>query len=348
LPAPFAFWQTWRNAAVERDYGTFLSDWQPDIVHVQHLQWVSARLLRMCAGIPTVLTLHDYWYICANSQLVRANARPCAGQSPRGCASCLLEARGTPGALAHPLACALAPALAWRNSYVRTCALMADIMLTPSREARDVYISAGFPAERLLAFENGLDPARLRCAPTYRAPRDHTVFGYLGGLAWQKGVHVLVEAFEGVDPQHELRIYGPLDVFPAYVEGLHRAATHPGTRFMGPVAPDTVGEVLGDLDYLVVPSLWAETFGMVVQEAQFVGVPVIASRIGALQRIRDGIDGRLFEAGDVKSLRRILRELAAHPESRQRLAAEIRRGPTICDQASALIQIYSRLCAASL
>jgi glycosyltransferase involved in cell wall biosynthesis len=337
------FVRTFRSRPIERAYASFLRCWRPEVIHVQSLQWVSAQLTRQHGRTPTVLTLHDYWHICANSQLLRADGSLCPGQSPSACVYCLLRGRGVHRVAAALLAVPLSPLLAWRNRYVRKSALRPDLLLTPSPQARDVCLAAGLAERPINAFDNGLDPLRFAGAPTRSAARDHAVFGYLGGLAWQKGVHVLVEAFRALPPQHELRIYGPQQTFPEYVQQLRGLATHPGIRLLGPVAPHEVGEALVDLDYLVVPSLWAETFGMVAQEAQYVGVPVIASRIGGLQRIRDGSDGLLFEPGDVAGLRRILERLAAHPEERERLAGGIRPGPTIDEQAQALVELYGHL-----
>ncbi|MEN6480179.1 MAG: glycosyltransferase family 4 protein [Anaerolineales bacterium] len=349
LPAPLAFWRTFRHLGTEGAFRAFLRAWLPDIVHVQHTQWVSARALRLCGDIPTVLTLHDYWYICPNGQLVQSGGAPCFGASARGCAACLLGAQGLPAGQVRVLAPFLAPALAWRNRYVRASALRAGLLLTPSPQARDIYVAAGFPAERLRAFDNGLDPARFKeLPPRPAAPRDHAVFGYIGALAWQKGVHVLIEAFRALAPQHELRIYGPENAFPGYVQRLRElAATHPGVHLLGPVPPEQVGAALADLDYLIVPSLWPETFGMVTQEANYVGVPVVASRIGALQRIRHGVDGLLFPPGDSGALSQILQCLAMHPELRANLVANLRPGPTIAEQAGGLVTLYQGLLAAS-
>jgi glycosyltransferase involved in cell wall biosynthesis len=343
-PAPLAFWHNYRHRPTERAFGRFLHDWRPTVLHVQHLQWVSAQLIRQSVGLPTVLTLHDYWFICPNSQLVRPGGRICLNASPTACAACLLAGHGLSPALVAIGAWASSPAVRWRNRYVKTSALRADLLLTPSQAARDLHLQAGFPAERLRVFCNGLDPRRFPAQPAKAAHRDHAVFGYLGGLSWQKGVHVLLEAFASLAPQHELRVYGPLDAFPDYADALRRLAQrHPGIHLLGPVAPDDVGVALAELDYLVVPSLWPETFGMVAQEAHYMGVPVIASRIGALERIRDGVDGRLFEAGNVAELARVLEHVAANPGLRSRYATQISPGPTIDDQALTLVDNYRQL-----
>lgn len=54
---------------------------------------------------------------------------------------------------------------------------------------------------------------------------------------------------------------------------------------------------------LVFPSIWFETFGLVAAEAMSHGIPVIASRMGAMSSlINDGVDGLLFEPHDARDL----------------------------------------------
>ncbi|MCB0062927.1 MAG: glycosyltransferase, partial [Caldilineaceae bacterium] len=72
------FWHTFRDQAIERAFVECLQTVQPDLVHFQHVQGVSARLIELAGNLPKVATLHDYWYFCANSQLIRPDRRPCA------------------------------------------------------------------------------------------------------------------------------------------------------------------------------------------------------------------------------------------------------------------------------
>ena len=55
---------------------------------------------------------------------------------------------------------------------------------------------------------------------------------------------------------------------------------------------------------LLVPSEWYETFGMVIIEAFACGIPVFASRLGAMaELIEDGKTGRLFTPGSIEEIR---------------------------------------------
>ncbi|MGL4650123.1 MAG: glycosyltransferase, partial [Caldilineaceae bacterium] len=84
-------WHTVRDRAIEAHFAGLLASYRPDLLHVQHLQGMSATLLRQAveAGVSRrVLTLHDFWFFCANSQLRRPDNVPCAGPSA-GCRNCV-------------------------------------------------------------------------------------------------------------------------------------------------------------------------------------------------------------------------------------------------------------------
>jgi glycosyltransferase involved in cell wall biosynthesis len=82
------YWHTFRDSAIERAFVTFLEEYQPDLLHYQHVQGVSARLIELAAGRPRVATLNDYWYFCANSQLIRPDRQPCSGPA-LACMNCV-------------------------------------------------------------------------------------------------------------------------------------------------------------------------------------------------------------------------------------------------------------------
>ena len=90
---------SYRNQAAERAFVAVAQRFQPDVVHVQHALHLSASLLPACAahGWPTVLTLHDYWFICPTVQLLRPGGKLCQGPgSGFACFECV--GRNEPGA----------------------------------------------------------------------------------------------------------------------------------------------------------------------------------------------------------------------------------------------------------
>lgn len=339
------YWHTFRDTAIEAEFERFLAAVRPDVVHFQHVQGVSARLIALARGRPRIVTLHDYWYFCANSQLVRPDRSVCSGPDwGAKCVDCAV-ARADLRAL-RMARLPLGLLFAYRNRYLARLCAGVDLFVAPSRFLRDQYVRHGFPAERIVVLENGLDTARLQHEPDPPLPvpltRPH--FGFLGALAWQKGVHVLIDAFNQMPQNASLTVYGDETTFPDYVARLKAAARHPHIRFAGRLDPRYVGAALRQMDALIVPSLWYENSPVTIQEAFAVGVPVIASRLGALaEKVQDGVTGRLFAAGDSADLARVLGELTAQPEQLALLRANIRSGPTIEQHAAELLNLYDRL-----
>jgi glycosyltransferase involved in cell wall biosynthesis len=336
------FWHTFRDTAIEATFQEFLAKVEPDIVHFQHVQGVSARLIHLASGGPRIVTLHDYWFFCADSQLVRPNGAVCAG--PRwgwNCVDCLTVRADLQWLRAlRPL---VALPLAYRNLYLRQVVESVPLFLAPSEFLHQQYARQGFPSERTITIELGLDADRLgeTFGSDLPAPLGRPHFGFLGTLAPHKGVHVLVEAFNQLSNAAALTIYGSEALFPGYVAQLMAAATHPNIRFAGPLDYRHVGGALRQIDCLVVPSVWYENSPLVIQEAYGVGIPVIASRLGALaEKVRDGETGRLFTPGDCNDLARVMQELVDQPGELAALRANIRPGPTMRQHAQQMLRIY--------
>lgn len=307
------FYRTFCNPALERDFVDFLRREQPDLVHFQHVMALSARLLLLARGLgfPTFLTLHDYWFICANAQLIWPNTQVCQGKAGGlNCARCALArfGGGPQTVLLRPV---LAPLFLWRDRMVRRAAWAAARWISPSHFLIGCYQQAGFPADRLTFLENGLDLERLGSYSWCPTVDGRVRFTFIGSLAWQKGVHVAVEAFREVPADRaRLRIYGSLHTFPDYAARLIERHNPETTEFMGFIPNSEVGSVLAETDYLLVPSLWYENSPVVIQEAFAMGVPVIASRIGAMvEKVHEGQTGWLFTPGDSIALRQLLLQL---------------------------------------
>jgi len=337
------YWHTFRDTAIERAFAAFLQEYQPDLVHYQHVQGVSARLIALAAGLPRVATLNDYWYFCANSQLIRPDRQPCNGPAFAclNCVDCATVRGDLQGLrLLRPL---VALPFAYRNAYLRKMAAQIDLFIAPSEFLRQQYINQDFPADKIITLEYGMDRTRLTDAPDIDLPPPpgHPHFGFIGSLAWQKGVHVLIEAFNQVAATAALTIYGSEAVFPDYAAQLRQMARHPHIRFAGPIHFDHVGAALRQFDALVVPSIWYENSPLVIQEAYVAGVPVIAGRIGALaEKVQDGQSGLLYTAGDSQALAATLQRLIDQPDQLARLRQGITPPPTMEEHVNQIKALY--------
>jgi glycosyltransferase involved in cell wall biosynthesis len=346
--AQAVFLSTFGNRFLQGAFAETLQATSPDLVHIHHLMGLPAAIPRLAreAGLPVLATLHDYWFLCPNAQLLtNYDHSICSG--PRLWLNC---ARCTAARLEQPVlnlgALLIAGVIGWRAHLLRQAMRHVDAFIAPTAFVRDLFVQKGlFMAEQVVHLPHGiaLDGVRPRQPRPARAPLR---VSYLGGISWQKGVHVLVDAVMQLDPASViLKVYGDHTAFPGYTQGLtHQAAGHPNIAFLGRQTRGEVWKALAQTDVLVVPSLWYETAVLVVQEAFAAGVPVVASRLGALQeRVHHGVDGYLYPPGDSQALATILEGLAADDDRLAQLQASIRPVFTIDQHVEQVLALYRSL-----
>jgi glycosyltransferase involved in cell wall biosynthesis len=97
------------------------------------------------------------------------------------------------------------------------------------------------------------------------------------------------------------------------VEERVRSRSLPGVRFAGFLNQTELPRAYMSADLMVLPSAYGETWGMVVNEAMNFGLPVIVSdRVGCVgDLVRDGVNGFVFESGNLEALVQALRTLVS-------------------------------------
>src|SRR5271156_6364853 len=105
---------------------------------------------------------------------------------------------------------------------------------------------------------------------------------------------------------------------------------------------DNVNELLPLADLMLMPSEM-ESFGLAALEAMACGVPSIATRVGGVpELIEDGVNGRLFEVGDVEGMAQAAIALLTDEPARQRMAEAARKTAQDRFCASRIIPLYER------
>lgn len=316
------------DAPLQQAFERVLNQESPDRVHVQHLLGLPIALLDLIRKyrIPFAVTLHDYWWVCANAQLLtNYSGQICKGpHAYLNCARCAL-ARARLGKL-WPAVPVLAPLMAWRTRRLRSALLAADTLIAPSSFVKEWYNTHGLP-NRIEVLPHGLEwPPRLAHERPTGAP---VRLAYIGGLSWQKGVHILMEAFQYLKGAAELWIAGDESFDAPYADRL-RAHASPQVRFFGRLSHPEVWVMLSQVDVVAVPSLWPETFSLIAHEAFAAGLPVIASRIGALtEAVHDGENGLLLPPGDVHAWQVALQRLVDEPGLLARMRSNVHPPSTL-------------------
>lgn len=162
----------------------------------------------------------------------------------------------------------------------------------------------------------GMDPPALEAAPRpLSIPR---VLAY-GRLVEDKGFDLAIRAFALVVrtlPAARLVLAGDGPARPELERLAGECGVSDSVDFVGAVRPEDVPALINTASLVVVPSRWAEPFGLVALEAALMARPVVAARVGGLaEAVEDGATGILVDPEDFVALARsilhLLRDSAA-------------------------------------
>lgn len=271
----------WSRAAARRTR-ELLRSVDPHVVHVHNVfPALSPSVLRAVssAGRPLVMTLHNYRLGCLPATFFRDGriCEDCLGRVPwRGVVhACFRSSVGASAALATSIEL---------HKRIGTFEGI-TLFLAVSRFLREKVIEIGLPAERVVVKSNFTWPAPRREGPGER-------FVYLGRLAAEKSVETVLRAW--ADVEAELLVVGD-----GPEASRLRALAPPSVRFLDTIPGDRVPALLREARALLVPSGWYEGGSpRSILEAYAAGVPVLASRVGALNEVvEDGSSGMLLPVG---------------------------------------------------
>ncbi|ROQ02014.1 glycosyltransferase involved in cell wall biosynthesis [Stella humosa] len=322
------------------ELGELAEGFRPDIIHFHHLLRFGANavpfLRRVCPEARFVLSLHDYYPLCHRDGVLLRNPgnERCDGPSPNACNGCFPDI--SPGSFLV------------RDLMLKAHLTGFDRFVAPSRFLRDRYLAWGLPADRLVHIANGRDwplPAPPRAGS---GPRNR--FAVLGNLSVYKGTTVALDAARrladaGVD--FSLDIHGApryqTEAFTQRIEADVRALGS-RARHHGAYEPADVAGILAAADWVIVPSIWWENAPLVIDEAMHHGRPVLCSGIGGMaERVRNGIDGLHFRAGDPLALADTMARAATEDGLWQRLSGGIGPVRTVADAADEHMALYREL-----
>lgn len=285
---------------------------QPDVVHIHNtFPLISPSVYWACAqaGVPVVQTLHNFRLACPQAMLLREGkvCEKCIGRMPwpalvHGCnpgsrarTAVMIGTIGVHRALGT-----------WQNKVTRYIAL--------NEFCRSKFIQAGLPAHKI-----AVKPNFVAAGPVPVAPRSGVLF--VGRLAPEKGLDVLADAWRTVAhhaPALTLRVAGTGG------EDRRLQMQH-GVTLLGALGQTAVRAEMQRAQVLVLPSVWYENFPLTLVEAYASGLPVIASRIGALaELVEHGETGLLFQPRDARGLADALQWACRNPAAMLAMGANAR------------------------
>ena len=291
------------------DYRLFaervLREWAIDLVHVRHLfkHTFDVPVLAERMGIPVVFSFHDYYFTCPTVHLLDDDDRYCAGVCTPGDGACRVPDAGLEGlphlkhAFVHQ----------WREEVSAMLAGV-DAFATTSDHVRDVHRTAlpAIAGRPFAVIAHGRSLPQLHGLNEPPEPGGPLRVLVAGNLAVHKGADYLRE-IRAADRDGRIELHFIGDV-PAQYSDL--GVVH------GRYPRDELVERVRAIRPAVMGlfSITAETFSHTITEAWSMGLPVVATDLGApAERLRAHEGGWLVPHDDAEEAVRRLVAIADDP-----------------------------------
>jgi len=300
-----------RDPCFPREIERLFTKLAPNIVHFHHYVNFGVEVLlllkRALPDCKIVLTLHEYLAICHNfgQMVTKDHFNLCYQSSPATCQKCFPEISRSDFFL--------------RKLYIARFFNLVDQFIAPSHFLAERYIAWGIPPEKMRVLENLMPQAA--AAPPATPPDFPLRLGFFGQISPLKGIDVLYDTAELLAKDHldtvSFEIHGDYRSQPpafqtAFLGRLAKAP--PNIRFNGPYDRQRVDRLMQSVHAILVPSIWWENAPVVIQEALRNRRPVICSDIGGMaEKVRHGIDGIHFAAGNPAALAAVIRKILQSP-----------------------------------
>ena len=282
------------DPAIERSFARFVASGDYDLVHIHHLAGWNSLLIPSIAkalGVPVVMSLHCHYALCPDTQMaepdgadgVQACHKPFAG-AHQDCLSCINTRRE------QKFDAPTLPTLTFLSArYYFWQRLFHDVevLISPSHYLK-AKIAAAFPAAaaKITVLAHGVEISANHTQIGTTAKQSQPLkIGFLGGDGEAKGFKLVQRLALACS---DLPVF-----FHAYGINLNRHFDAiANLQLHSAFAPEQRASVIAGFDLVLLPSVVAETFSLVLSEANALAVPVLASDLGALpERITPGLHG---------------------------------------------------------
>jgi glycosyltransferase involved in cell wall biosynthesis len=293
-------WRTTWSRTTYRQMRAVLQRERPQIVHVHNTLPLLSPAVYYAAGaarVPVVQTLHNYRLLCPQALLLREQriCEDCLGRTPwPGIVhACYRQSRSATSAVAVMLSV---------HRLLGTWTKQVNRYIALTEFMRQKFIVGGFPAKQVVVKPNFVapDPGMGNHGGRYAL--------FVGRLSPEKGVQTLLRAWQHVDGRINLKIAGA-----GPLENLADGAPR-GVEWLGQQSREQVFALMKEAFVLVFPAEWYEAFPVTIAEAFATGLPIVASRLGAMaELVQNSRTGLLFTPGDPIDLAATVEWAFAHP-----------------------------------
>lgn len=261
-----------------------------DIIHVHNFFPLITPSIFYAADknkIPIIMTLHNYRLICPSGLLMHKN-KIYEKSIENGPYSTVIDR-------------------VYRNSLIGTFFLAnmirkhqmqgtwnrkVDRLITLTNFGKNLFINSGIKGSQLAIKPNFIEDFN-----TNNCTKENYAL-FVGRISEEKGINALIKAWEKINYKIIIIGDGPL-------KNKFLNTKNKNIHFLGSKNKKEVQRLMMKASFLVIPSIWYEGLPMVIIEAFCAGLPVIGSKIGAIEEVvSDRTTGLHFETNNHIDLRK--------------------------------------------
>lgn len=357
---------TYNHPQITTAFESVLTQGQFDLVHLISGYLISGSVIHTAyrLQIPIILTITEYWFMCARLNLIQSDNSLCSGPtSAYKCVRCLMESKRRyrlPARFAPHLMDSywqiadhlslyepLTEAVIKRQKNMLESLEMVDVVICPSQFIVSKFTEMGFDTSRFAVIRHGL-AVLPQTQPRTETTSPQLRLGFIGQIKYHKGVDILVDAVISLLNSGKpvtLDLWGPETEEEDYVNKLKKLTVpYSAIRWNGPYVGSKVWDILQTFDALVVPSRWYENSPIVINEANHMKLPVISTNLGGMaEMVKHNQTGMVFELNNVEDLRLQIERLLDDPSLLKKFRANIPCTRTIDQEMEQVVEQYTKV-----
>lgn len=256
-----------RDFCISRKLEKIIIDEKPDIIHAHGWLLYSLLECKKNFGIPLIVTLHDYGYICPKKNLLKGNSL-CNKFLTIECINCARNMYGI----------AKSTFLYYSLRLNKRKLMLVDKYIAVSSFVKDLYSKQlNINDNKITIIPNFIEQDKhVSCLKRNIIYDDFILF--VGALSPHKGVNILIKAYEKLNTKTKLVLIGKK------VQDYSFKSTNK-IKIIENAPSHIIIEAYMKCRFVVIPSIWPEPFGLVALEAMSYNKAIIASNIGGLKDI---------------------------------------------------------------
>jgi O-antigen biosynthesis protein len=285
-PSSDAFSPSYKKDGIAALNRRIIDQFRPDVALIHSIQDLGAQFVLDLweSGVPVAIFFHDAWWLCERQFMINYLGGYCfqTAIDLNVCRYCVDDIYAT----------------RTRDIYLRSIVNRANARLFPSVFFRDLHIYSGIVAEHSIVVKNGILPPKFpsRTAVPQREGNPKVRFGYLGGLGPVKGATLIETVFKTLPrSDYELVCVDNVTNLGARTFGFNTWTCSGTLRVRGGFTQETIDDFYDEIDVLLCPSQWKESFGLAVREALIRHKWVIVTSAGGIaEDVIPGVNGTVI------------------------------------------------------